>query len=33
MKAASREAALFHDMPYVEASGVHQERRALAVYR
>ena len=32
MKAASREAALFHDVPYVE---VHhdQERRALAVYR
>ena len=26
MKAASREAALFHDVPYVEALGVHQER-------
>ena len=39
MKAASREAALFHevpyicDVPYVEALGVHQERCALAVYR
>ena len=31
MKAANQEAALFHDVPYVYASGVHQERRALAV--